>query len=1038
MKKIDYIFFVTLVTSLTSAWGYEIETHEALSSASVNASILKSDDSRRKDIGLDKDIGDVTQTFPDSTGTFRSVLDLVKFGASLEDNVQIFSLNPEVRVTKHFFNPLTGSGLRHLGSEETASPDWALEDRSDDSRQAFSYKDARRAFLDGLIKVGEDDRKKGLGRTFQNLGHVVHHIQDMAQPQHVRNDIHCDKPICFPLNAFAPSGFEADSKSSTVLRQIAEIGLPQGYLLSGQSFNNIYSTPRKFWHTEAAGLGSPQAGKGLAEFTQRNFVSAGTNFWWLSALLQANSDFPLPAPTGNEEVKRIEDGDLLGTQQPLRGEIRFITSQIQDNFLGQSVGNARQSTYSIFDPDLIRANRRPVFSLNRFNYEDARKYLLPRAVAYSAGLINYFFRGKLDYVDDPQSAGVKRIRNLSKESMTGTFAFYYDAMDGNRYPVPNAKWESIALPPYDASITDAGNPAYGFAVAFSPPVDPAPKNDAEYMLVFNGDLGEEKAGNGSVGAVAAKSIKPELSGFVVDPNYRPADGVAGARLISFANGQWKLNTTNAAQAGNIDWKGAYVDGKPTKVLSWYGFRGRYRAATSFAESPFTPNIYQGGDLYAVAPGPVVGAALTKDGTGAEWIVAVVGTYYGNSFYVRPSGKSASNALFAPGNANGWREAGSYAPPYPNLGAWFFNGAGNEAQRVANLLLGLGRAKVSLDLSNPAAPRITSAEIPYPRNTPTTTNQETLPYGDQTGGIGDQCGALVATSFGLQTVYTGEDIRANVLLGVDYIDGQEVFANVQTLAARYSNSTFDHTKIDSTLTYGGNPAQCRIARIQRTVVSESGANHISNGGKSYQLGTLRIDGGSSSASNQTSRRTDVYDVQCNPLCSPTQTGVNLQVGPQTPVTTLTDSLSLRTTDEFYDLLYFDLRSNFAVLYRRSEIITATGLPAVYAPTQHAETVDVYQSGSRTTYPLAAFVGNLPGCAATGCFQSAEASLGADQAKIGYARDVTGREAFSVDIKLQSLAPVGQDKYFNSLSGGTFGTVIPGAPAEAAYFPIGLVK
>ena len=43
-----------------------------------------------------------------------------------------------------------------------------------------------------------------------------------------------------------------------------------------------------------------------------------------------------------------------------------------------------------------------LFDLNRFNFDDAHPVLIGRAVSYSAGLINHFFRGKLD-VTGPSS-----------------------------------------------------------------------------------------------------------------------------------------------------------------------------------------------------------------------------------------------------------------------------------------------------------------------------------------------------------------------------------------------------------------------------------------------------------------------------------------------------------------------------------------------------------------------------------------------------------------------------------------------------------
>src|SRR4030065_2802327 len=84
--------------------------------------------------------------------------------------------------------------------------------------------------------------------------------------------------------------------------------------------------------------------------------------------------------------------------------------------------------------------------------------------------------------------------------MTGTFTLYYDAIDGNRYPVagdaPDKTW---------AARTIAANGQLD-NLSFIPLANPAPKWSDEYMLVFNGDMGEEKALGGGVGAVAGKVI----------------------------------------------------------------------------------------------------------------------------------------------------------------------------------------------------------------------------------------------------------------------------------------------------------------------------------------------------------------------------------------------------------------------------------------------------------------------------------------------------------------------------------------------------
>ncbi|HYT15654.1 MAG TPA: hypothetical protein VEL80_04630, partial [Burkholderiales bacterium] len=131
---------------------------------------------------------------------------------------------------------------------------------------------------------------------------------------------------------------------------------------------------------------------------------------------------------------------------------------------------------------------------------------------YSAGLINYFFRGKIDILPDPQNPGSHLVKNLGPEPMAGKFTLYYDTVDGNRQPVSDASgsplvWDTrVILASSDGVLPpNTDMPVTGFIA----PSDPAPKRVGEYMLVFAGDMGEEKAdeASGVVGAVAAKFIE---------------------------------------------------------------------------------------------------------------------------------------------------------------------------------------------------------------------------------------------------------------------------------------------------------------------------------------------------------------------------------------------------------------------------------------------------------------------------------------------------------------------------------------------------
>ncbi|WP_201345554.1 hypothetical protein [Thiohalobacter sp. COW1] len=118
------------------------------------------------------------------------------------------------RVLRHFYDPVNDRGLRVLWKEFTPATDWATGsvDTFDmpnvvdiDRRNHFTILDAREAqwrALTGQDRYGstaigpggtdadESVRKAYWATTFRALGDVLHLIQDMAQPQHTRNDLH--------------------------------------------------------------------------------------------------------------------------------------------------------------------------------------------------------------------------------------------------------------------------------------------------------------------------------------------------------------------------------------------------------------------------------------------------------------------------------------------------------------------------------------------------------------------------------------------------------------------------------------------------------------------------------------------------------------------------------------------------------------------------------------------------------------------------------------------------------------------------------
>ena len=188
MNPLQKIAFLVLMLLMVKAAAYEPITHSNLSQAATVRSVLADGNTFGK-FGLDiKPVDLQTRKFPNSNAVDQTIIDLVRFGANWEDS------RGTLQATRHFYNPVDGSKLLPLLGE--TSPDWALEDRGLKDGQAYSYRLMRRNFFKALTEPAMADRDAAWGLTFQTMGHVIHHLQDMAQPQHVRGDAHCDAVPC--------------------------------------------------------------------------------------------------------------------------------------------------------------------------------------------------------------------------------------------------------------------------------------------------------------------------------------------------------------------------------------------------------------------------------------------------------------------------------------------------------------------------------------------------------------------------------------------------------------------------------------------------------------------------------------------------------------------------------------------------------------------------------------------------------------------------------------------------------------------------
>ncbi|WP_456415353.1 hypothetical protein [Thiolapillus sp.] len=508
-----------LLLLLQAASAYEVETHARFSQKAATCSVL-GDSAFMEALGLDGleaedpvwrrpvDIHDPKwiAKWNKEHGKVKyesTIKTLIGWGAKFEDE--------DERPLNHFFDPLNGKPLNPHpypcppGRVCRTSPDWSLEDGTPQPNlpnQRNSFFDANDHFFTALTASRENDRLLHWQTFFQTLGMVIHHVQDMAQPQHIRNDAHCDGEAdgvdCYGFHN--PSYYEkyTNARRAALLNSYSCTSYPRSDL-------KHFAKARDFWVT------TPGANLGMAEFTNHNFVSAGTNFRKRGGVV-ADGDYPQPDPQNGGSGVRTTHFDirtlLSDPTFALPGEMWFLGTDVTDSYLNTTLPNERASSYSLWDDKLEHYNASYIvnrkyraFNLNRFNFEAGYEFLMPRAIAYSAGLIDYFFRGRMKVSENTYIGGDKiriTVTNTTAEenpggapfTFTGTsarpgkFYLYQDQADGTRWELEAVNEEEVSL-----TSSEKFNAGDKRVLEFRIPANMDFALDKPLTLVFDGRIG---------------------------------------------------------------------------------------------------------------------------------------------------------------------------------------------------------------------------------------------------------------------------------------------------------------------------------------------------------------------------------------------------------------------------------------------------------------------------------------------------------------------------------------------------------------------
>ena len=467
------------------AAAYDVETHRVLAERATDISSLAG--------VLELELGLKEGLRTEFLG--RSVQRWIQDGARFEDE-------PFRRVLNHFHNPLkpwNQAGLR-VGFQLGQSSVLWQQNSNQDSSSVFvplplktgggnwSWQDARRHYLNALVRPRKEDRQNEPGRdtafadTFRALGQVTHLVQDATVPAHVRNDPHLsfrilDVPI--PVN---PDWYEdwAERNRDKVSKFInlepvkppISIFRPTGDSQVPVPIARLIDND-KFQDGDFSVLLNPDLG--TAEYTNGNFLSRNRIFGSFTLPRTSSLDFdnPIVKPVGTKwrrYFSKVREGEAV------------------EHFVAESM---------LFRSLRIASTAPPPsggWMMDDRIQEDYASKLLPRAVGYSAGLLDYFFRGKLDVdlVEDPDNPSIVQLRgtNASPEKLDGgKLTIYADDADGNRNQATS-------------DLTIVAEPGQGVESAFFV----APENTERYVAVYKGKLGEERPEGTFPGAVIGKVL----------------------------------------------------------------------------------------------------------------------------------------------------------------------------------------------------------------------------------------------------------------------------------------------------------------------------------------------------------------------------------------------------------------------------------------------------------------------------------------------------------------------------------------------------
>lgn len=528
------IYFLMIILTVLASDGYALEenTHKAINEKIAQEGIngFSLNDYLKNNLGFSKGSQELLYGYSEIKSKYDRQEIFVWFGEGgvLEDRPgewydYIPLVGKPTRSVNHFHNPLKAwseAGLNdkilgiisYTGQSQVL---WA-QNSNQDVGGNWAWQDARRYFyisltgrnLDGTeVARTKAERDAYFAYTFRAVGQLMHLVHDASVPEHTRNDAHVQP-------AYEVYSEKTRTKNPTLWG--SWVGNPTPFDKSILNIPTVLLAPlpiSRIIDTDFYNSQNPETTTnsriGMSEYTNANFLSRDTMF---------TDDFApthrhyFPYPKGSNAILWT-DSSINRMYLKKTGDGEPINHLAVASILYNDRWKYFPQYYSFL----------PV-GLDDKCYEEYASKLIPRAVGYSAGLLDYFFRGEVEesYIEEQRDAAGKitgitnRITNLTPdETMQGDVmvAYRYKAQGATEFTYGLSNIVTGSVLPY----LGKGSYTFGF-----PTLIPSAASEIQYTFVFKGTLGKEE------GAVIGKVVNKTGTGGLINTSGGDSYGLSPA------------------------------------------------------------------------------------------------------------------------------------------------------------------------------------------------------------------------------------------------------------------------------------------------------------------------------------------------------------------------------------------------------------------------------------------------------------------------------------------------------------------------------